>query len=211
MLSADYTMCLHDVLVLDPNLFDFVEMDTTEHSQKLIDMIKAKWNIYEISGETIPEFKLFMVNKFNQYKDYYIEKINAYEIQIRWLDGEINKDTYNLTEESDENYTPQVEYTTTDTPGVTMTDEHYDLPRSSSTENRPSSRDVSTPTGSTTRTVKPDGTHHDNTWKEHTKSGTVESTRSDQIDQRDKYLNSIRSLYAEFAEKFKPCFLDMYF
>ena len=210
MLNADFTMCYKDVLRIYPNVTENISFGTSEQTKKLLDMLYSKYAIYEISGETIQEFKLYLENKFNQYKDYYLEMISAYETQVEWLDGLITQDTYDLHDTSDEKYTPGVIMRTTDSPGVTMTDEHYDLPRSSSSENRPSSRDVSTPSGSTTRTVEPVGTNNNDTYKKVDKGGTVTRTHADQVEQRDKYLKSIRNLYSEFADKFKPCFLDMW-
>lgn len=209
MLNAEFTMCYKDVIEQYPDVLENIVMDTTEHTSKLRDMLAAKWSIYEISGETIPEFKLFLECKFNQYKDYYVEMLGAYETEINWINGLIT--STNLSEAGTDNkdYTPGAVYETETSPGVSITDENYDLPRSASSENRPSSKTVSTPSGSDVRTVTPTG-GTDNTLSTVSRNVITSMTRADQIEQRDKYLKSIRSLYAEFADKFKPCFLDIY-
>lgn len=210
MLNAHYTMCFKDVLTLAPDILQNLVLDTTAHTEKFQEMLKAKWAIYEISGETIPEFQVFLEAKFNQYKDYYIEMINAYETQIQWLDGDVISETYNITDTNNEKYTPKVAITTTDTPRVTTTDSEYDLPRSASSENRPSGKSITEHDGTNTRVVSPDGTNFNETDSTKTKTGGTTRKAGNPTELRKKYLDSIRSLYAEFAEKFKACFLDMY-
>ena len=85
---AKYTIVFNNLLELDPNfIWEDLQLDTNEHTQKFKDMFIARWGLYEIGGETIPQFKEFIRHRFNEYVNYYIEKINAYDTEIDMLDG----------------------------------------------------------------------------------------------------------------------------
>ena len=230
MLHADYTMCYMDALVLSPDLIAGIQWDTPEHTKKLTDMIYSKFFNYEISGETIQEQKIFMTAKFNEYKDYYAELLNTYETEINWLDGIVTTASYNESGSESSSTSEVVDGSIVETPratieskterGITTTTDNYDLPRTASTENRPSSREIVTPgSGSDTVTTKgKDGqnTTTNDTTTTTTKSGTSanEHTRNvkvaDAIERKKKYMELLRSVYSEFADKFKPCFLTMF-
>lgn len=93
---ATYTIVFKNLLDLDPGfIWGDLQLDTEEHTNKFRQMFIAIWGVYEIGGETIPQFKDFVKLRFDEYKDYYIEKINAYETQINMLDG--MKETYSET------------------------------------------------------------------------------------------------------------------
>lgn len=209
MFDAIYTMSYKDALDNAPTLLDDIVWDTMEHTEKLKEMIYAKFFNYEISGETLPEQKVFMTAKFNEYKDYYAEMLNAYEREISWLDGIISSETSSETSGNTKTFTPRAKYKTTDTPGVVNTTEDYDLPRSTSSENRPSSKRVSTPSGTSISTTEGlEG--NDQTIDSGTGSKTVSRKIGNPIEQKREYLKLIRSVYSEFADKFKPCFLTLF-
>ena len=84
---SKYTETFLNTLECYPDLLDDMQLDTKAHTDKFIDMLIARWGIYEIGGETIRLFQLYLNNTFNTYKDYYIEMINAYETKIEWTDG----------------------------------------------------------------------------------------------------------------------------
>lgn len=184
MLNAIYTMCYKDVLEVCPTLLDQIVWDTPEHTEKLKEMLYSKYFNYEISGETIGEEKLFLTEKFNEYKDYYAEMLGAYETSIEWLDGEItsyseessfSEDgsettsddsslTHGHTETDSGTDTNKVEREITETTTIQRTEEvtttRYDLPRSSSSENHATQIVKEHPDGEpNTTTVAPsDGT-----------------------------------------------------
>ena len=209
MLNAVYTMCYKDVLELSPHLLDGIVWDTEEHTAKLLDMIYSKYFNYEISGETIDEQRLFMLAKFNEYKDYYAEMLTVYEEQIAWLDGEIVTEEETVEEDKEKILTPRAEYVNTETPGVINTTKTYDLPRSSASENRPSSVSETTPTGSTVTSTK-GYTGDDTTTEDNSSTRNVTRSAGNQVMQKEKMLKLIRSVYSEFADKFKPCFLTLF-
>lgn len=178
-----------DLLSDSGTLWENWEWDTTAHLEKLKDMIIAKFYNWEISGETLQEFKLFMYYKFQQYKDYYAEKLNAYETEIDFLDGDKR-----ITEEA-----TSASNTETSTPRAKRQTETYDLPRTDSTINRPSDRTIS------------GGIEGDDT-VENEGEGSLERTTKggNVIRLKKEYLDLLQSVYDQFADKFKPCFIDLF-
>lgn len=290
MLNALYTLCYKDALEIDPTLIDGINWDTVEHTNKLKEMIYAKYFNYEISGETIGEQKIFMEQKFNQYKDYYAEMLAAYETSIAWLDGEITSHseesefaesgsetttddtelTHGHTETNSGNDVNTIQHghvqteggndTTTQTKGITettttereeeVTRTRYDLPRSVASQMHATEIVKEKPDGATNTTTVTPGDGEDETTVDYghtltntgtdtdtlahgkkithggkdvtdrdisvTKSKSGDNSHSattkvaDLINQKDRYLKLIRSLYAEFADRFLPCFITMF-
>lgn len=208
-LNAVYTMCFKDALEIAPDLMDDIVWDNGEHTMKLRDMIYSKFYNYEIAGETLPEQRLFMKTKFDAYKDYFLEYINAYETEITWLDGIISSETGSNSGTKNKTFTPRASYTTTTTPGVVTTTDEYDLPRSEATNNRPSSRVVSTPSGSNTSTTTGIG-GNDITLDTDSSSHSITKKSGNPIEQKASYMQLLRSVYSEFADKFKACFITLY-
>ena len=62
-------------------------MSTTARTDFLINALKAMWDVYEISGENIGEFKLFLLDTFNLHKKYYEEMLDNYEKQFDFTTG----------------------------------------------------------------------------------------------------------------------------
>lgn len=96
-LYTKYSITLHDLLLQEPDLLNFMILDTSAHTQEFIQMFIAYWDIYEICAETVESFKIILANTFAVHKNKYIELINAYETKINMLDGvvitEIDNDT----------------------------------------------------------------------------------------------------------------------
>lgn len=214
MLNAEFTMCFMDVIKLAPDTLENIQMSTPSRTSALVSMLHATYDNREISAETIPEFKLFIEMKFNQHKAYYEEVLDIYEASINWADGEkvVLNDVTGGSKTVE--YTPRAKYTTTDTfvPLESSTNTHYDLPRSDTSENRPSTKDVTERGGSNTNTRVSVGTEGKDTTAEGT-TGSLSrtSTRVNAVEQKKKALSLLRNVYLEFAEKFGACFLDIYF
>lgn len=155
--------------------------DGEDRSKKLIDMIKVKFAMWQVWTMHDALFLDSMGRIFDSYKDYYKEKITAYEVQINFLDG------YKVTTTTD--------MTHTETPRVEVQVDTYDLPRSDSSVNRPSARSISKPISGTN--VLAD-------------DGDVTRKGGDVIELKKRYLDIIRNLYDEFAEKFRVNFLEMF-
>lgn len=114
-LYTRYTKTFRDFLVDNPDFLndvidDFIDLD---HKEKLISHIKAKYNYYEIGGETDSEFYMFMKDTFDEYKDYYIQMISGYEDNISVMD--LIKKEYTLTTQGDVSTDEQGTETTTNT------------------------------------------------------------------------------------------------
>lgn len=261
-LYTRFTITLHDMLIEDPTFLDNLKMSTDERTTKLKNMFIAKWDIYEVSGETPKTAKLYIDNKFNMYKDYYEELISAYETKIEMLDGKLTSieidDTLsstidtNLTNtgNSSENNThndngndnhfidKQDTYNETNTneQNKNLNVENYDLPRKTTSENSPSTRQVQDDT--TGINISIDRTKNSHTQDNHTytNSGTYENTIEDTrtevgkntkeetknktittkgqenvIELKKKYMELLRNVYLEFVNRFEPCFLSLYY
>lgn len=152
-----------------------------KRSETLLRMIHSKfamWQVWTLHAELFIDS---MIRVFDSYCDYYAEKILAYETQIKFLEGDRVVTTTDLTH--------------TETPRVEVETKVYDLPRSTSSEDRPSGKTVTKPLSGTNVLV--DG-------------GTVTREGGNVIELKKKYLDLLRSVYEEFAEKFRPNFIEMF-
>lgn len=147
----------------------------------LREMISNKFRLWEVFVDDKTVFLPEMVAIFKRYEDYYKEKITAYETQIDFLDGTKTESTYGST--------------STNTPRTKYQSENYDLPRSETSINRPTSKTIN---GGI------EGSDTINTGSSTTSKG------GDVIDLKRRYLDLIRSLYDEFADKFKPLFIELF-
>lgn len=191
--TSFYTMPLVDAIEILEDagtpLYEDWEWDSSVHLEKLKAMILAKFYNWEIAGETLQEFKLFMYYKFEEYKDYYAERLNAYETEINFLDGD--KTTYDLTTTTD--------MTKTDTPRAKFLTERYDLPRSASSDSRPSEKAINGGE-SGVNTSEDEGTV--------AQTGTLK--KGNPLELKKEYLDLIQNMYDQFAQKFRVCFIDMF-
>lgn len=171
----DYIEVLHTGNDIYSDFYAYVSSNlvsgnwTATRVRTLTDMIVSKYMYYEVFTEYANDFSATFYAIFNRYKDYYIEMIIAYETEINFLDG--NKIT--------RTYEPRAAYQS----------ENYDLPRSSSSINRPTTKSTNAGISGTDTTV--------------IKGGDV-------IDLKRRYLDLIRNLYDEFASKFQPLFIEMF-
>ena len=186
---AKYTIQFRDVLELYPTLLDELQFTNEDDTTKFIKMLKNKWFIYEIGGETIEEFKTYLTTTFNEYIEYYEEMLNAYKTEINMLDGIKTSITYDETKQQD---------TSLDNSG-TSEDKTFGLP------NKTTSTDYLTERGTINNTARE--TFSDTTTKNHSiqRTGGVNV-----IELKREYMNLIRNLYSEFADKFQKCFITLY-
>ena len=186
---AKYTIQFRDVLELYPTLLDELQFTNEDDTIKFIKMLKNKWFIYEIGGETIEEFKTYLTTTFNEYIEYYEEMLNAYKTEINMLDGIKTSIAYDETKQQD---------TSLDNSG-TSEDKTFGLP------NKTTSTDYLTERGTINNTARE--TFSDTTTKNHSiqRTGGVNV-----IELKREYMNLIRNLYSEFADKFQKCFITLY-
>lgn len=191
---AKYTMVFSDVLDLFPDTLNDMALDTEEHTKRFQDMLKAKYYNYEIAGETYGEFLEMLNSRFAQYKDYYIEFINAYETKINMLDG--RKTTRSVTES-------RTRKANGSNDGRNTTNETYtDLPRSTPSQERP--------TNKTETSTQPHSEYTDNSSDEVTREASITGL-DPQVELKKKYLDLIKNVYREFTEAMKPCFLTIFY
>ena len=192
---ARFTMVFADVLREYPDILDPLSLDTDAHTAKFKEVLKGKFNLYEIGLETPHLFQEALVNKLAVKKDYYLELIEAYETNIKnlMLDGLVSTTTTEHTGEGTNSNTV--------TPRTKTESIHYDLPRSIAADNYPSSKDTSEVVSGTDSS---EGSYSD----EFTNESTTKTGNA--IDQKVKYMKMLRNVWEEFANEFKSCFLDLY-
>ena len=203
-LKSVYTMTLHDALIIDPTLLDSIDFTTIDdtledesYSAELRNMVIAKFDLYEIAGETLGEQKLFIKRKFEQYGAYWLKLLEAYSEEINWKVSETLSINESGTNNNTRTYTPTVKYkNTTD-------NEFTDLPRSTASQERPTNKNHNVSTNEVVSgneiTADTGGDTHNNT-----------TTRSRPVDDWKKYLAALRNLMDEFADKFRPCFIQLF-
>lgn len=186
---AQYTQVFLDVMEDNPTFLDDLQLDTNEHTQKFKNALLSKWGIYEIGGETLPQFKLFLKQKFDLWKDYFIEMINAYETKINMLDGNLETITETFNKE------------TNGTGSQNVDNEHsyIDLPNKQTTKEYISNKNKNNGTS--------DSSYSDNeeTTREITRKGRINV-----IELKRDYMKLIKNVYRDFVDKFEPCFITLF-
>jgi hypothetical protein len=199
---AKYTIVFADVLKLRPTVLENIVMDTSEHTASIQAMLKSRYYNYEIAGETMGEFQEMLEMRFNQVKDYYIEMLEAYETKINMLDG--RKTTREVIDTREVN---GWSYNNNTQKGSSSSDSTYiDLPRSSSTEERPTNKTANT--NNDNSNASNDSKY--NTKDTNTRTATITGVDS-QVELKEKYLKIIKNIWLEFADELKPCFLQLYY
>ncbi len=133
---AYVTITLRDAIKEEPDLLENLVLKTQEQTNKFIKVFRAKWDLYEIGGETIELFKAFITNRFNLKIDYYQQMIDEYEKEFDYLDGRKTVTEYHET--ADTNSTD------------------YDLPRSNGSAGKATTKTNVNGNLGWTRTLKGD-------------------------------------------------------
>lgn len=198
---AKYTMTYQEAVGVDPSIPLALSLDTEVHTAKFREMLMNHYWCWEIGGETIGEFKQMLTKKFYSLKDYYVELINAYETKIDMLDGKKSITTINEgtsgTEESS---------STSHSSGSNESEgKNFDLPRTSATESKPSSKSEGTASSLS------DGNSTYKSGKTGTRDSNVVFKGGESvITLKKEYMNLLRNVYMELIEDLKPCFLDLF-
>lgn len=193
---AKYTMRYIDFLKDADNqkwIDDNIVLSTTERSTMLKDAIRAMWGVWEIGGETIGEFEEFMLETLNEHRHYYEQMLDGYDREYDYETGLSDVTTSTTTGESD----------TTGTSATNDKGIHVDLPNKQIDANDiykyPDSGDSNE---TSTNTI-------DST----TSKTTGEITRTYNaryLDLKRAYLNQVKDLYREYAERFSECFVHLF-
>lgn len=200
MLYSFGTLTLHDVLLIEPTLFENMEMSSSDRTEKFINQFKAKYNTKSIGAETIPLFKMWIENKFNEILPYYEDLLTTYEKEIDFEDGikmhrEVNDSNINETTNDNSNTTVN----TSDDTGKS-----YDLPNKQSVGYLTKQGELSN--YSTHNSI--DNRHEQQGFE----GNKIEDVKGNVnvIDQREKALKYIRNIYDRMCEEFKDCFALIY-
>lgn len=140
-----------------------------DHRDMLDSVIYNKFYMYEVFVDNYTVFLNAMVSIFKIHAQYYSDLLEAYEAQINVMDGK--------------------KVTTTYTPRSKYESRTYDLPRSESSIDRPSSKATNGGIDGTDTTV---------------------TTDVNALEQKKRYMALARNVYDEFASKFVSCFIEMF-
>lgn len=194
---ARYTETLKEFCDNHPSfLTDTIVLTNPEHSQKLIEMIKSHFDVYEIGAETEDLFMLNFKDTFIEWKDYYEELINAY---YKEYDYALNNRKRNIKE------TRFVDNTETNSEEVNNEfHKNIELPNKMITDGED-------------KYVNNSYKNNDN---KNVKGGLLRNTTTEDsnttyyddeiIDLKNKYIKQLRNLFLEFALKFRENFIIIY-
>ena len=194
---AKYTETFYDFLKDNPTfLDDTIQLSTSERIQKLKEALTSEFNLYEIGGETEDIFKIMFEDTFKQWKDYYEERITAYEKQYDYTQGNkrrtIKSSTINTEGSQDGNGSSDSKHTDIELPNKQVTQEYDGYPNAISKDNNSDSS-------------------HREYENETTLDDEVTTIFDDEfLDLKRKYMEQLRNIYLEFAKKFKECFILIY-
>lgn len=194
---AKYTQTFHDFLKDNPTfLDDVITFEDIERKEKLKVALTSEFNLYEIGGETDEMFKIMFEDTFKQYKDYYNERITAYEKQYDYTTGNRRrtmKTSIITTDGSqDGNGTSNNKHTEIELPNKQITPSYEGYPNAIN---------------------KDEGTDsaHKEYENETNLNDEVTTIFDDEfLDLKRKYMEQLRNIYLEFAKKFKECFILIY-
>lgn len=206
---AKYTMTYQQACDLDVTLPEVLSFGDETKDKLIRDMVMDMYWNWEIAGETIGEFRHMLEHTFGSFKDYYSELIDAYQTKINMLDG--RKTVTEVTSKGTNASTIHNEFEnkTVNDGGSNSTSNMYDLPRSASSENRPSGKTVNDSTNNNTNTGS--GNSDTSDTKTTTKDDTVTVTGGENvIHLKKEYMKIIRNIYKECASNLQKCFLDIF-
>ena len=198
---AKYTMTLHDALKIDETLLDGIDYGEDEGMPELTEAVRkaviARFDLYEIGGETLPEFKLYILRKFEQYSEYYKRLMLSAAELFDWKIDSSRAISEAVTMGNTRDFTPRAKYqnvtesVNTDLPRSTVSQEHpTDKVNTTSTNEGLEGSDTTVDAGYDNKTVTDTNTTPLRNWK--------------------RFVDSIRNVTYDFADKFRPCFINLF-
>lgn len=196
MPKAVYTETFYEFLKNNPTfLAETIVLSDESKSKKLIDMLIHTFNIYEIGNETEDLFKLNFTDVFNMHKDYYEEKLAAYEKEYDYSVNNKKRVVHNKTIDIGAKKSSRIgdntKRTDIDLPNKQVG--RYEEYPSFITKDE-NLKSVDDKVDSKTNIDDENITYYDDEF----------------IDLKNKYIKQITNVYLEFANKFKECFLMIY-
>lgn len=172
-------------------LSDLADITSSEIAPKLVQMLRAKYDYHEICDEDSQIFFNLLINKIITYKDYYMELLAAYNTQINFLDG---KKTV-VTREDDSNGSGS------SSGSNSSTGKGYELPNKTINDGLGNLSNANTSTGEN---------ENESSYEDHSEGTLTTIGDVDVVDAKRRYLDLIRNLYSEWADKVYDCFIGLY-
>ena len=182
---TDTSITLIDALKQEPTLLDEMSLSTPLRTIKFKMMFKSVYGTKSIAGETIELFKIYITNTFNRYKDYYEEKLDVYEKELDYDDGIVIHRKHSDDGSSTGAIISSGSTENIDLPNKTTTGEYI-----------------------TDKTNTSNGSNTSDTYNKDIEENITGGVNV--VEQRDKMLDYIRSIYEEFVDRFWDCFSVVY-
>lgn len=179
------SITLHDALLEDNTILNDFVLSTVDRTNKFKNMFIACYDTKSLCSEVIETFKLYIKNKFNEYKDYYEDLLDIYERQLDYDKGIVIQRTHNDNggsggSSSSGSETSNIELPNRTTSGEYVSDKVKGKSNQSYSEN----------------------------YEKHI--GEKVEGNVNVIDQREKALKFVRSIYRNFVNEFSDCFACVY-
>ena len=194
---SKYTETFHDFLKDYPSfLKDIIKMSSEVREEKLKNALISEFNLYEIGGETEEMFGIMFEDTFNQWKDYYEERITAYEKQYDYTLGNrrrtLKKSSITTEGSQQGSSVSDSKHTDIELPNKEVSSSYEGYPNAISKDNN--------------------SDKNQRTYDNETNLDDEVTTIFDDefLDLKRKYLEQLRNIYLEFARKFKECFILIY-
>lgn len=180
-----YTETFLDFIEKNPTwLKENLALSTSERTSSLTNMLRYVYGLYEIAGETEGEEKEFLLEDFNEFKDYYEELLDNYTKKFNFETGISNSSTSNYNHESNDN--------------ASNTNMHVELPNKKISNNI-----FDYPDNADKETNDKKITSEDN-------KVTTSVSNDKYITLKNEYIKQIRNVYKEMCDRFKDCFIMIY-
>lgn len=191
---ANYTTLLKDVGALNLQLIKTLLHDF-DNTDGLYDTFMSMYYFYEINDKDEDVFIKCVSDVYDEHKVYFKELLATYNKQYDISTG--NKRITTRADTSDSNREDNTNLTTS------AQTTHYDLPNKQVSSPDGYVDDINKDNGQTSSTSSIDSSN--------TYNSTVTTSFDNQfLDLKKQYINQLRNVYHEFAERFSDCFLKIY-
>lgn len=201
---ANYTITLYDALEFDNTLLDILTRDEIFVNNKLKERFISYYGIYEIGGETLEMFRVFINRKYEELSNKYMQKLELWQNKLDYLkpvEKNISKDlTYTDKGSLIKNFDNTISYSGEDI------NVNYELPNRNTTNEYPSNKQKTIYDSNKGKT----GVDTDNKDFIKTNKGNIIETKGyNIIEQTEKYNNIIKDIVQDFIYQFDTCFIQL--
>lgn len=206
---SKFTMTYQEVVDIDATVPELMSFGDDTKDKSIRDMVMDMYWNREIAGETIGEFKNMLKHAFGSIRDYYSELIDAYQTKIDMLDGRKTTTVIDGTDKTTESGKNDYSSNGTVDRDSKSTTNRYDLPRSSASESRPSSKSEDTSTDDRSSSSSGNANYESSKQLDRDKKITITGGES-VIKLKKEYMGIIKNIYKECASNLEKCFLDIF-